>query len=162
MRQGHQTETGPPRTKLVTAQIFHFRYFDARCNYYSPLMRCKCHQFLQYSILQEREIDLKNINALTLVSIIYWEQYKIDISQYSRSQTVGQFYNDKTTWDKFTSLREKKSSLGQKFLGKNLLTVCNHQTSGNNSTSPRYSKNIQYLANNQDQIVGPIVVRYST
>ena len=37
-----------------------------------------------------------------------------------------------------------------------------HQASANNSTSPCYSKNISYSANTWGQIVGRIVVRYST
>ena len=40
--------------------------------------------------------------------------------------------------------------------------LCCNQTLVNNSTSPRYLKNIQYLANTWSQIVGWILVLYST
>ena len=37
-----------------------------------------------------------------------------------------------------------------------------HQTSGNNSTPPRFSKNIQFTAIIRGRIVGRIVAQYST
>ena len=53
------------------------------------LVKNHCRGYLIWTLCHLTQISSPYINTLTIVSNIYWEQYKIDISQYSGSKYLN-------------------------------------------------------------------------